>query len=275
MVSKKHMDWQEAKTTSLQPLFRAKRLGLISDMDGTLSPLVEVPSEAIVLPEIRDTLQVLHEHLPLVAIVSGRAVGEVRRIVGLPSLTYVGNHGLETWQASEVIVSPEAQTARPQLEKALAEAEKILTPGMWIEDKIATASIHYRQAQNPEETAERLWPQIQAIAEQNELRAFQGRMIFELRPSAEINKGTSFRRLVVFHQLDGVVWLGDDTTDVDAMRAARQLREAGECYALSLGVQSDDSPAEVLDTADLLVDGVSGVAEFLDWFLMSLKASST
>ncbi|MGF2075718.1 hypothetical protein, partial [Enterococcus casseliflavus] len=69
------------------------------------------------------------------------------------------------------------------------------------------------------------------------------------------------------------VFMGDDTTDVDAMRIARQLREDGSCYVVSLGVESDETPQAVRDNADVLVQGISGVEDFLEWLLASRMAS--
>jgi trehalose 6-phosphate phosphatase len=145
---------------------------------------------------------------------------------------------------------------------------------MQLEDNTVTLSIHYRRAHDPA-AAEALAAPLRALAEAEGLAFFAGKRVFEVRPPLEINKGTAFTRLVHEHRLDAAIFMGDDTTDADALRAARDLRAAGICDTLALGVASDDTPAAVRDSADVLVQGVSGVEDFLDDLLRARWASSS
>ncbi len=269
------MDWMEARDTLLRELVSYPRLGVVTDMDGTISPIAPKPWEAHVTPRNRELLAALHECISLVAVVSGRGVEDLRTQVGLPELTYVGNHGLERWEDEQVKVMPEAAAYRPALEAALREIEPLSVPGVWIEDKGATASIHYRQAPDPAKVRAALGTVIQQIAARHGLAFFEGRMIFELRPPVELHKGTAFRQLIEDYHLDAAVFLGDDTTDVDAMRVARALRASGDAYTLAVGVDVPGTPESVRETADVLVSGVSGVEAFLSWLLSACNASST
>ena len=88
-----------------------------------------------------------------------------------------------------------------------------------------------------------------------------------------INKGSAFSELVNQYQLDAALYIGDDTTDVDAFDAARSLREAGTCYGIALGVFSDDTPRMVVEHADLMLDGIHSVEVFLSWVLSAVRAS--
>ena len=268
------MDWHNATETLLRPLTRPGRIGLLTDMDGTLSPIAATPGTARITPSSRDHLAALHERLALVAVISGRAVTDLIERVGLSQLVYVGNHGLETWVDAQVQIAPEALQYRPALEAALREARETLLPGMRAEDKGATLSVHYRQAADPT-AAQALGPVMASIAAAHGLRLFEGRMVFELRPPLAIDKGSAFAGLVAAHQLDAAVYLGDDTTDADALRMARTLRETGRCHAVGIGVESADMPAIVQESADLLASGVAGVESFLAWLLMAASASST
>lgn len=265
--------WQSSEI--LQSLIKKSRLGLISDMDGTLSPIVPNPGEAQITPRNRELLQALQAHLTLVAIVSGRAVTDVRERVGLPGVVYVGNHGLERWVEDHVEPVPEASAYRPAIEAALDTLREQKLVGMLVEDKTVTISVHYRQTQNPEAVAQSFRPIAQQVAAENGLDLFQGRMIFELRPPIHINKGSAFRRLVQDYALEGAVYLGDDTTDIDALLMARQMRRESTCYGLALGVESEGTPDAVGKSADLSVSGVEGVESFLAWLLKACKASST
>ncbi len=266
--------WQDALSL-LQPLVERPRLGLVTDVDGTISPIVSEPEAAQVTGRSRELLRALQVHLALVAVVSGRSVKDVRNRVALPGVVYLGNHGLERWEDNRVVPAPQAAAFRPALEAAMEALGPQQMPGMQIEDKGATLSIHYRQTADPAAVAEKFAPLLREIAASHGLSFFQGRMVFELRPPLEVNKGTAFRGLVIERELDAAVYIGDDTTDVDALRMARQLRQEQRCYCLGLGVESPDIPDAVRATADLLVSGVSGVESFLAWLLTARSASST
>ena len=129
--------------------------------------------------------------------------------------------------------------------------------------------------EQPSATAERFQPVALAAAEDNGLRLFHGRRVFELRPPIDIDKGSALRRLIATHALESALYMGDDTTDVDALIAARELRNEGGCYALGVGVESEGTPELVLEAADLLVSDVSGVEGLLAWVLNARRASST
>lgn len=264
--------WKDAQD-QLSQLFTHKRIGIITDMDGTISPIVPVPSDAKPTEKNRELLQELHKTLTLVAVVSGRAVDDVRQRVNLPELVYVGNHGLERWQDEQVVPSPQAKPYRTNLEAVIQSFEPQMPDGMWIEDKQVTLSIHYRHTDNPETTAKKFSPILSQIAEQNDLRLFQGRMIFELRPPLDIDKGTVFKQLIEEFGLEAALYVGDDTTDADALKMAQQLRQSGDCYALAIGVESDETPESVLNYSDLLTSGVSDVEAFFSWLLNASKES--
>lgn len=269
------MDWHEATDTLLKPLTGPGRVGVISDMDGTLSPIVDQPDAAQITPRGKRLLAALQEKLALVALVSGRAVTDLSQRVGLPQLVYVGNHGLEKWVDGQVQLTPEALQYRPALEAALHDLRGLVDTGMLVEDKGATLSIHYRQTADPAAAAKKFSPVMRQIATQHGLKYFAGRMVFELRPPVDVDKGSTFAALVADYRLDAAVYLGDDTTDADALRMARRLREQGRGHAVGIGIQSDDMPAIVQESADLMASGVSGVESFLSWLLNASSASST
>ncbi len=250
-------------------------VGLITDMDGTLSHIVDRPGAAKVTSRNLELLQELQQHLKTVAVLSGRAVQDLADIVGLSTLTYVGNHGMEYLDDGQVIVLPEISAYRPNLESAINLLQPHLLDGMWIEDKQTTLSIHYRNVKNPADVAIAFTPTVERIAQANQLQAFSGRKIFEIRPAVNINKGVAFEQLIKTHNLTAALYLGDDTTDVDAFIMAKHLRETNQCYSFAIGVESNDMPSTVGENADILVEGVSGVEDFLSSLLSAVKASST
>jgi trehalose 6-phosphate phosphatase len=269
------MNWLDAAKTMLKPVRMANRIGLITDLDGTLSHIVPVPDAAQITPRNRELLASLHSKLALVAVVSGRSVIDLVTRVDLPGLVYVGNHGLERWVNGQTEIAPEISAYRSSLEAAYDVLQSSLVSGMEIEDKGATLSVHYRRTPDPQAVATSFEPKARSVADQFGLNLFHGRMVFELRPPVEVNKGTAFKDLVNQHALDAAVFLGDDTTDVDALRMAQLLREQQTCYCVGLGVLSDGTPDSVRDNADLLVSGVSDVETFLAWLLKACSALDT
>lgn len=266
--------WQDAKNTLLKTFIASTRIGIITDMDGTLAPIVPVPSDAAPTDRNRALLEKLHTQVALVAVVSGRAAADVRERVNLPHLVYSGNHGLERWENGEVVVAPAVEPYLDALQRAKTAIEARQPSGMWVEDKSATLSVHYRNTDDPQQTAQDYLPVMHSIAREHDLRVFQGRMIFELRPPLEMHKGTVFQQLIDEHNLESAIFLGDDTTDADALKMAQTLRESGRVYALGVGVQSADTPSVVIESADLLVEGVPGVEALLSWLSDTLDAST-
>jgi trehalose 6-phosphate phosphatase len=200
-------------------------LALFLDYDGTLVPIRRTPALARLGPMRRAELEWLARRTS-VAVVSGRPLAEIRRMVGVPRLVYAGNHGLEIWSRGRKWVHPEA--ARRSLVMArMASAIRTLTrgvPGILVEDKGLTLSVHYRRVPRWRRAALR-----RAVAEKVRtappgLRLAQGKMVLEIRPDIAWDKGWAVRELL--RRAPGPrrvfpIYLGDDRTDEDAFRALR------------------------------------------------------
>ena len=154
------------------------------DVDGTLAPIVERPEDAAVPEEARAEVARLAERYALVACVSGRVSADIRRMVGVEGVEYVGVHGLEG--------DPNAERFIPQL---AAFAERIDWP--WtVENKAGvTLSFHYREAPD-EADARRRADEIARAAEAAGLAPHHGRKVLEVRPPVQADKGTAVRRLL-------------------------------------------------------------------------------
>lgn len=267
------MYWPDAKQT-LEPIVSTPRFGMLLDVDGTISPIVDDPNAAQITDRARAILNDLQDCLPLLAFVSGRAAADIHKRVGIEGGIYVGNHGMEQWVDGEVRRNPAVVKYRPNIESAMAAAEPLFPTGMWVEDKITTVSLHYRQTGDPQRVAADMKGPIREIATANDLDFFEGNMIFELRPPIKINKGSALTRLIAEYELEAAFFVGDDVTDSEAFEVARAIREAGTCQAYALGVESDYMPAVVAETADYLALGVGGVEDFLAFVLAARVASS-
>ena len=127
-------------------------------------------------------------------------------------------------------------------------------PWLLVENKGVTGTIHYRLAPDQIAAAALLEPLARAAATRHGLRLTLGRMIFEVRPALAVNKGTAIRELAQDLGLRGIVFFGDDVTDVDAFRALRELREAGEAATLRVGVLGPETSPTVLAEIDVSVE---------------------
>ncbi len=241
---------------------------VVTDIDGTISAIAPTPAEAMVDPGAKAALELLTRRLAAVAVVSGRAPRDGAEMVGLPDLTYVGNHGLERIARGTPWTHPTAAAAQPAIAAALAEIERAAradfdAPWLIVENKGVTGTIHYRLAPDPALAVALLEPLARDAAERHGLRLTLGRMIFEVRPPLAVNKGTAIRELASDLGLRGVVFFGDDITDIDAFRALREMRAAGDAATLRVGVLGPDTSPKVLDEIDLSVDGVPACAATL------------
>lgn len=249
----------------LLELLASSPAGLITDVDGTISPIAPTPEEARLLPEARSALARLVPHLRLVAAVSGRQARQVAEMVGVPGMAYVGNHGLDWLEGGQLLASPEAQPYLPALSSCLSRLRDALADDgcFQVEDKGATASLHYRACPDPARARQRLLAAVRDCPESSRLQVTEGRMVVNIRPPVAANKGTAVERLAGRSGLAAVVYLGDDVTDLDAFRMLAGLRASGVLRAATVAVASKEAPGELLREADYLAQGVAAVAAFL------------
>lgn len=256
-------------------LLRGGRAGLVTDVDGTISPIVERPEQAIVLPGAREALARLANRLALVAVVSGRTVADARKLVGVDGLTYVGNHGLEILSERGPELVPEARPWVPRIAAVLDDVARMhAIPGVLIENKGATASLHYRMTPDPDQARRELLAILARRAITSGLRIEEGRMVINLLPPLTVTKGSAVSWLVREHRLERLVYLGDDITDAHAFRALAVLRQSG-VRTLGIGVVAPETPPSVRQLADACVASVREVAELLCRTADGLESSGT
>jgi trehalose 6-phosphate phosphatase len=252
--------------------------GLLTDIDGTISKIAPSAELARAEPAAVEALARLSGRLALVAAISGRGADDAARLVGLPQMIYVGNHGLERHTAAGSRVEPQAIPYMPVVAAALAaaerEAERTGMRGLIFENKGATASIHYRLAPDPAAMRVRLIGLLAQLPEAQALHVTEGRMVFELRPPLRIGKGEGVRALIKEYGLRGAVFLGDDVTDLDAMRELRQMTKAEGVVGVNIGVAAPEAPADLAAMADILVEGVDGVCALLVTVADRLEAAA-
>jgi trehalose 6-phosphate phosphatase len=240
---------------------------VLSDIDGTLAPIVTDPAAAGVPPAARAVLRRLADRYGLVGCLSGRAAIEARRIVGLDELVYAGNHGYELLRPGQ-----SAPTPNPALRGHEDEARRFIdaldhrrlaAAGLRIEDKGPIQALHWRGAAD-ERSGRELAEEVAASAAERGLVPHRGRKVLEIRPLAGVNKGTAIDLLLDGGAIASALYGGDDVTDLDAFAALRERRRAGRLRsAICVGVASEEGPAELADRADVLVGGPDGYLDLL------------
>jgi trehalose-phosphatase len=260
-----------------QPLARrldGSPLALLLDIDGTLAPIAARPEDARISGE---TTRVLAELAGLpgthVVATSGRAAHDARRLVGLDTVWIVGNHGVETAApGSEIVVRPDVAAFVDRIAAATADCQRIAldTPGLIVEDKHWSSSVHYRLADPRIVNA--LSMQMASVARAHGLQLTYGRKVFELRAPLDVDKGTAaidlVQRFGVSGQSASIVCIGDDRTDEDAFRALRgQFRHT---VTVRVGRQSHGSHETA---AEFELPDPESVREFLEAILARRSAS--
>jgi trehalose 6-phosphate phosphatase len=266
----------------LVAVLRARPSGLFTDIDGTISVIAARPEAACVLPQARRALVGLRDVLDVVGVVTGRSVGDAYRMVGIDGLAYIGNHGMEVWRDGAAELVPEVRPWAPRLAEVLAVVREQLAAepratqdGVLIEDKRASASIHYRLTVDPVRTRLRLLQLLERAAGTSGLRIEEGRMVINLLPPLAITKGSAVTWLARDRVLRGLVYLGDDNTDAHAFAALRVLSESARVRTLAIGVVGHETPTSVRELADASLPSATAVAELLLRVLDRLKTGAT
>jgi trehalose 6-phosphate phosphatase len=253
---------------SLEPLRTdPEHAAVLLDIDGTLAPIVRNASDAAVPESTRGLLVDVARRYATVACISGRAASDAKRIVGIGSISYVGNHGCELLAAGTVDVVLDPEVA-PWIERVRAFAERSHTAGLRmmrirLEDKGPIIAFHWRGTPD-EEAAHEALRKVDADARAAGFDVHWGRKVLEIRPPIEIDKGRGITSLLSRGDTAAGLYVGDDETDVDAFRG---LREAVSGVAVCIGVRSDETPAALERDADLMVDGPPGVRRVLQGLL--------
>lgn len=265
---------------ALRSLLAARRFGVLSDFDGTLSHFVGRPDAAAITPENARALDRLALGGAVVGLLSGRATSDLRARFPRSDLVYFGNHGLDYWGDGAVAIVEEARPWHAALEMLLAELPSFSDPAILVEDKGVTATVHYRAAADPLAASREIETLLRPLCALYELQLNAGNQVWEIKPPLALNKGTALAAIVAQQELDGVLFLGDDSTDLLAMAELRRLRtphddDPAPLRGLSVGVVHGlGSPKELGDFCDVVANGPDDVARLLDWLADQLPVPS-
>ncbi|XWS50391.1 hypothetical protein CRYUN_Cryun12cG0083800 [Craigia yunnanensis] len=219
---------------------KGKKVVVFLDYDGTLSPIVEDPDKAFMSAEMRAAVREVAKYFPT-SIISGRSRDKVKEFVRLNNVYYAGSHGLDIMAPPRAMKScdkkgnegafqpaklflPAIQEISMELEDKIREIQ-----GARIEDNRFCISVHYRQV--PPKDHGILKKKVKSLVENRpEFRLTEGKMVLEVRPSIEWNKGDALNYLLDtlgFSNAKDVLpfYIGDDRTDEDAFKVIAARRE--------------------------------------------------
>jgi len=244
-----------------------ERAAILLDIDGTLAPIVQEPSRAHVPEQTRQLLIAISERYGVVACVSGRRASEARAMVAIGSISYLGSHGAELSPAgaTESQLDPQLEGWSRRIHEFGRETDTadVRRTGVRLEDKGAILAFHWRGAAD-EDAARQAIDSIATRAEGAGFRTHWGRKVLEVRPPVQFDKGVGVTGLLDSRNIGAAMYVGDDVTDLDAFRAIGRLAEQGRIqHAIRVGVQSEDGPPQIVEEADVVVQGTQGVRDLL------------
>ena len=176
------------------------------DFDGTLAPIVDVPEQAAMRPRTSSLLYKVATRFDCV-VLSGRSRTDVcQRLGDIPVREVFGNHGLEPWHISESLYKQVREWA------ALLTAGLAGRPGVWIEDKGFSLSVHYRNCPDPRRIRKEA---LAVMAQLKGARILPGKCVYNVIPIGSLHKGTVFTAALSYFQYETALYLGDDQTDED------------------------------------------------------------
>ena len=235
------------------------------DYDGTLTPIVDRPEDAVISQDMRNAVQRLAERCP-VCVVSGRDRRVVQELMGFDDLIVAGSHGFDIWSPEEgTIEREEGVEFEALLDEVKARLHEEIDPieGALVEPKKTSVAAHYRLV--PEEER----PRIKAVVDTmladypDELRVIPGKMVYEIQPKLDWDKGKAVLYLLQALGLDRddvvPLYLGDDVTDEDAFEA---LADRG--ISIFVGRADDSEIAGRTTAADYILHTTEEVRQFLD-----------
>ena len=232
----------------------SRELFLFLDFDGTMAPIASTPDKAVMPEHLKKILNKLKKMMPI-AIISGRALDDVRAKVGISDLIYSGNHGMEIWDGTRMVRNEAGDVS--MLGELLAKLQTSLgkIPGILVENKVFSASVHFRKVP-PKRLADvfRIFWDVTKNYD-SFFNITEGKKVLEIRSKAAWNKGHAVNWILEkMGNEHYAVYIGDDVTDEDAFRAITS-KGASICVGKDL-------------KADYFLENQDEVGKFLEWLLI-------
>jgi len=231
----------------------ASRAGIFCDFDGSLAPIVPDPAKARAVRGAGRVLERLARRYAAVAVVSGRPVSFLAKRLHPRKVRLVGLYGIEERVGRSLRILPEVSAARVAIDRAAERlrAELADVQGIFVEHKCLAVSVHFRRVRDRDAALKRAIPVVERIAREEGLASVtRGRLVLEISPPVQVDKGDVVRRVIEEKKLAGALVVGDDVGDLPTFRAVDGLE-----LAIRVAVASDESPPDLIAAADHVVGG--------------------
>jgi trehalose 6-phosphate phosphatase len=252
----------------LKKLIRRTPFGLITDMDGTISPRPLDFLERKIPPSTVRQLAKVVPHMSLVAIISGRETEVIKEMVNIEGVKYIGHYGMEWWENNQAVLHPDVSAYLPSIRAVAKELEPLRSiNGLIIQDKGATISIHYHLCPRPDASKAQILKFLKKSSHIKNLRIIEEKTNIGIVPPVDIDKGTAVNNLISQYHLSGAIFLGDDIGDVPAFRAIRLARQNIDFDGLAILVTGEETRQDIINEADFTLDGVQATKALLKWLV--------
>jgi trehalose 6-phosphate phosphatase len=261
-----------SRPTAIEALARKpSSSGLILDFDGVLSPIVDDPTTSAMPDYVVTTLRRLAGSLGLLAVMSGRPVAFLEDRVRVPGMPLLGSYGMEQSWDGERQVDADAKNWLGQVRSAsdLLNERLAQAPGIRVEEKSVSVAVHWRQTPDHTVAAQQVRQVTAEVAAETGLRLEPGKLVEELRPPIDVDKGSAIARLLSTRSdLAAFAYAGDDLGDIPALSAVR----AAGGYALVVDHGQETDP-RLLELADETFAGTKGFAAWLEKLADAINGS--
>jgi trehalose 6-phosphate phosphatase len=233
---------------------------LVLDFDGVLSPIIEDAAASALPEQAARALTRLAPSLGVLAVISGRPADFLADRVRIAGVRLLGSYGIEQIEDGSRRVDPAAQPWLAPVREATRELDERFgnAPGILVEHKSITVAVHWRQAPDRQAAETEIEQATASLADRTGLRLEPGKLVAELRPPVDIDKGSAIRALLAATRPAVAAYAGDDVGDIPALRAIRELGG----YALVVDHGSETDP-RLLALADETFAGTGAFAAWL------------
>jgi trehalose 6-phosphate phosphatase len=243
-----------------------RRPAVFLDYDGVLTPIVDRPEDAVMSDSMRHVVQALARRCS-VCVVSGRDRLVVQQLMGVEDLVVAGSHGFDIWSPEAGTLEHEAGAGQEGLIEHVTEQLRAAVGGVQgvaIEPKKVSVAAHYRLVADEGDRTRVRQAVEQLLADRpDELKVTPGKMVYELQPKVDWDKGRAVLYLIDALGLDSddvtPLYLGDDITDEHAFAALK-----GRGIGIFVGSHDDPERVGRATAADFVLDSVAEVERFLD-----------
>ncbi len=195
---------------------KKENLFLFFDFDGTLVPISKNPKDCYLSGELKESLYKLKDKIKI-GIISGRDLKDLKRRISVENIYYCGSHGLQIDGPDIKYTNPDVYKLKPYIYEIFSKFKNLskMYPGVFIEKKSFSFTIHYRQVDGKQrKDLKRLFLQIISNYEEKNIKVINGKMVFEVFPAVDWNKGRAVKFIIEnFNRKVLPIFIGDDLTD--------------------------------------------------------------